>query len=382
MELPERPGPLPFSRVGVGGWEAGGAEWGPNRSDAQVLRAILAGIDAGSTWVDTAEVYGEGRSEELVGRAIRARSRVAVSTKVAPRPLGTGFRAPEVRRACEGSLRRLGVEVVDLYQLHHPGPDGAPIEETWEAMALLVEDGLVRRIGLSGFGRGLVARCVRVHPVASLQVHLSLLHPETLPVLSWCADRGIEGLAFGALGFGLLAGAGEIFFDWRSGSDLPYYRQLFTPSRLQRCLAVSRGVGESAARLGVSPSRLSLAWALHQPGVSAVLAGTRDPSHARENAAAAEVELDAAVLAELWALAERGPAFEGAAPEVRLGLPADRAAEHPETLALQLDGGTGPQELPEVETASASERSRAVHVAGPDVFSSRDVRDHLREAPA
>src|SRR5688572_11928863 len=106
-----------ISVVGFGAWEAGGDMWGPNPSEAQVVEAISAGINAGITWVDTAEVYGDGTSEQLVGRAVRGRrDEVFIATKVAPRPSGTGFRADEVRRACEASLERLGVDRIDLYQ--------------------------------------------------------------------------------------------------------------------------------------------------------------------------------------------------------------------------------------------------------------------------
>src|ERR671918_627117 len=128
-----------ISVVGFGAWEAGGDAWGPNPSDDEAVEAMVAGLDAGIDWIDTAEVYGDGRSEELVGRAIQGRrDQVVVATKVAPRPDGTGFRRDEVRTACEGSLKRLGLDRIDLYQLHWR--DGrVPVEETWEAMAALVD---------------------------------------------------------------------------------------------------------------------------------------------------------------------------------------------------------------------------------------------------
>src|ERR671918_2890873 len=128
-----------ISVIGYGAWEAGGDAWGPNESDQVVIDAIRAGLDAGIAWIDTAEVYGDGKSEELVGRAVEGRrDGVVVATKVAPRPDGTGFRRDEVRTACEGSLKRLGLDRIDLYQLHWR--DGrVPVEETWEAMAALVD---------------------------------------------------------------------------------------------------------------------------------------------------------------------------------------------------------------------------------------------------
>ena len=128
-----------ISVVGYGAWEAGGTAWGPNESDDAVVAAIRAAFDAGIDWIDTAEVYGDGESERLVGlggrgtpgRGPRSRS------KVAPSEEGSGFRPEEVRAACEASLGRLGIDRIDLYQLHWPDESGVPLEETWGAMAEL-----------------------------------------------------------------------------------------------------------------------------------------------------------------------------------------------------------------------------------------------------
>src|SRR5438034_3867522 len=117
-----------LSVIGFGAWEAGGDDWGPNGSESTVIEAIRAGIDAGMSWVDTAEVYGHGVSETLVGRAISdRRDAVIVATKVAPSSQGSGFRPDQVRRACEASLRRLGIDTIDLFQLHWPDESGIPI---------------------------------------------------------------------------------------------------------------------------------------------------------------------------------------------------------------------------------------------------------------
>src|SRR5206468_7565895 len=127
-----------ISVVGFGTWEAGGTDWGPNESDEAVIAAIRTGIDAGITWIDTAEVYGKGVSEELVGRAIAGRRNdVFVATKVGPADEGSGFKPNEVRAACQASLGRLSIDRIDLYQLHWPDPFGTPLEETWGAMCEL-----------------------------------------------------------------------------------------------------------------------------------------------------------------------------------------------------------------------------------------------------
>jgi aryl-alcohol dehydrogenase-like predicted oxidoreductase len=163
-----------ISVVGFGAWEAGGAHWGPNSSEQEVTAAIHAGLDAGMTWVDTAEVYGNGVSERIVGRAVAGRDDVLVFTKVAPDE-GSGLAAGQVRGAIDASLRRLGRDHVDLYQVHWPSDD-VPIEETWGAMADLVAAGKARWIGVSNFDRALIERCQAIHPVASLQNEFSLLH--------------------------------------------------------------------------------------------------------------------------------------------------------------------------------------------------------------
>src|SRR3954451_6329698 len=195
-----------ISVVGYGSWEAGGAHWGPNESEDAVVAAIHAGIDAGMTWVDTAEVYGQGVSERIVGRAVAGRDDVLVFTKVAPDE-GSGLRPEQIRTAIDASLRRLGRDHVDLYQVHWPDDD-VPVEETWGAMAELVSAGKARHIGVSNFGRDLIERCQAIHPVASVQNEFSLLEQadraELLPRL---AEQAVGSLAYSPLGAGRLTGA-------------------------------------------------------------------------------------------------------------------------------------------------------------------------------
>jgi aryl-alcohol dehydrogenase-like predicted oxidoreductase len=304
-----------LSVVGYGGWEAGGEVWGPNESDQKVIQAIEAGLDAGINWIDTAEVYGRGRSERLVARAVQGRrDEVFIATKVAPRPTGTGFRAPEVRRACASSLGRLGTDRIDLYQLHWR--DGrVPVEETWGAMAGLVEDGLVRWIGVSNFDRELIERCMAIRHVDSLQPHFSMLHVANRDLIRWCGDRGIGVVTYGPLAYGLLTGAitKDTSFprgDWRRGGmGQSYYEDMFAPGKLERSLAVVDALRPIADRLGATVAQLALAWNVHQPGVTAAIAGTRDPDHVRENAAAGDVELDDVTQKELEEILRLGPDF-------------------------------------------------------------------------
>lgn len=302
-----------ISVIGFGAWEAGGDAWGPNPSEDRVIEAIRAGLDAGMGWIDTAEVYGNGTSETLVGRAVADRTDVLIATKVAPRPDGTGFRAEEVRRACAASLERLGRDRIDLYQLHWED-DTVPVEETWGAMAALVDEGSVRHIGVSNFDRDLIERCERIRHVDSLQPQFSLLYLRHRDLIRWCGEQGIGVVCFGPLAYGLLTGAigPDTEFqrrDWRSGSGMSYYRDLFAPGKFERSLAVVDAVRPIAERLGITVAQLALAWVVHQPGVTAAIAGSRNPDHVRQNAEAGDVELDEDTLGEIEAVLPLGPGF-------------------------------------------------------------------------
>ncbi|HEX6230696.1 MAG TPA: aldo/keto reductase [Actinomycetota bacterium] len=306
-----------LSVIGYGAWEAGaGSEWGDPPPPERIVEAIRTVFDAGIDWIDTAEVYGDGRSEELVALAVTGRrDEVMIATKVGPRPDGSGFRPGEVRRACAGSLRRLRTGHIDLYQLHWPDETGVPIEETWGAMADLVDEGLVRYVGVSNFDRDLVERCEAIRHVDALQQELSMLVLDDRELIGWCGDRGIGVLSYGPLAYGLLTGAigRDTSFDptdFRGGHDeWAYWRTLFGPGKLERSLAVVDAMRPLADRLGLSLAQLALAWNVHQPGVTAAIAGSRDPDHVRSNAAAGDVELDRGTLAELDALLSLGPAF-------------------------------------------------------------------------
>jgi aryl-alcohol dehydrogenase-like predicted oxidoreductase len=310
-------GPM-ISVVGHGTWEAGSTEWGAAPPDDAVVRAIVTAFESGVTWIDTAEIYGSGRSEELVGKAIRGWPDVRVFTKVASAPRGTGYRPSDVRRAAEASLRRLGRDVIDLYQLHWLDETDARLEETWTAMAALVNDGLVRWIGVSNFTEEAIERCERIRHVDSLQPHLSMLWQERLPLASFSKRNGTGVIAYGPLAFGLLTGTitrrtrfpGD---DWRSGSrGLRAYDQLFVSERLARNLEVVDRLKAIAVRLGTSLAKLALAWVLHQPGVTGVIAGSRAPDHVRENASAGFLTLERSDLVEIGSVLEmRGELMQG-----------------------------------------------------------------------
>ncbi|HJY32917.1 MAG TPA: aldo/keto reductase, partial [Actinomycetota bacterium] len=299
--------------IGFGAWEAGGgSEWGQSPPEEQVLQAIRTVFETGIDWIDTAEVYGRGRSEELVARAIAGRrDEVMIATKVAPQPDGSGFRAAQVRSACEGSLRRLGTDHVDLYQLHWPDERGVPVEETWGAMAALLDDGLVRCIGVSNFDRALIERCEAIRHVDSLQQEFSMLRLEDRDLIGWCGEQGTGVLSYGPLAYGLLTGAitSETRFeagDFRGSEEEG--GSLFARGNRERNLALVEGLRPIAERLGITLAQLALAWNVAQPGVTAAIAGSRNPDHVRSNAVAGDAKLDEATLSELEAVLSRtGP---------------------------------------------------------------------------
>lgn len=294
-----------ISVVGFGAWEAGGMAWGPNPPDEQTIKAMHTAIDNGSNWIDTAEVYGGGRSEELVAEALKGRDEVLVFTKLGPRPGGSGFDTAGVRAGAEASLKRLGRDVIDLYQLHWPDPS-IEVEETWTAMTGLVDDGLVKHIGLSNYGRDTIERCEKIRHVDSLQPPFSMLHQDgRSDLFPFCKDNGTGTISYGPLGYGLLTGAitKDTAFgddDWRGGGHgMRGYDWLFAPGKLEKNLGTVERLNPVAERLGIKLSQLALAWVFHQEGGTAAIAGSRSPEHVAENSGAGDVDLDAATLAEI-----------------------------------------------------------------------------------
>ena len=299
-----------LSVIGFGAWEAGGGrEWGETPPQEQTVEAIRTVFDSGINWIDTAEVYGSGRSEQLVAEAVSGRrDEVLIATKVGPRPEGTGFRPEEIRRACTASLGRLRSDRIDLYQLHWPDESGVPIEDSWGAMAGLVDEGLAGFIGVSNFDRELIERCEAVRHVDSLQQEFSMLMPEDRDLIRWCGEHGTGVVTYGPLAYGLLTGAITAQTRFAEGDHRAHRAGLFSRANLERSLAVVDAMRPIAERLGVTLAQLALAWNVLQPGVTSAIAGSRNHAHVRANAAAADVEVDSGTLAELDAILSLGPA--------------------------------------------------------------------------
>jgi myo-inositol catabolism protein IolS len=298
------------SAVGLGGYEF---EDDPGWAGARDI--VEAALGAGTNWIDTSEAYFDGLNERTIAAALRdVGEDVLLSTKVAPSPEGTGFEPDRIREACAKSLERLDVDHLDMYLLHFPDED-VRLEDTWTAMRGLVEDGLVRLAGLSNFDRDQIERCLAVGPVDVIQDCLSPIdHLEHRELFGWCEERGIGVVTYEPLGNGMLAGAisspedfarvvGEDYMEWG------FWKRLFSPGKFERSQTVVDGMRAVAEGLGCTLAQLALAWNIRQSGVTATLAGSRNPVHVRENSEAASIELTGAHLAELDALIPLGPTF-------------------------------------------------------------------------
>jgi aryl-alcohol dehydrogenase-like predicted oxidoreductase len=303
------------SRVGLGGFELGHEQDEAPDID-RAVRVIETAIGAGTDWLDTSENYHDTGNESLIGAALaRVRGEIQISTKVSPEPAITGgasgFRRQEVHAACRGSLQRLGREHIDIYFLHWPDETGVPLEETWGAMGELVEQGLVRAIGLSNYELGEIERCHAQRPVDVVQDGLSLLEPGLRGAIARCGELGIGALIYEPLASGILSD--KTLEQLRAIWDGPwvgsyFYERLLAPGKGEQSMVVTDGMGAIASRLDVTVAQLAIAWVLQQPGVSAAIAGSRDGGHVAENAAAASFELQAH-LAELEELIPLGPTF-------------------------------------------------------------------------
>ena len=297
MDLPRRPlgraGPA-ITRLGFGSWAIGGAgwpnAWGPQDDDTAVA-AMRHAVERGINWIDTAAIYGLGHSEELVGRLLRelpTGARPLVFTKCglrwdAARPMKPAWRdltPRSIREECEASLRRLGVEAIDVYQFHRPDTEtGTPVEESWGTMTRLIDEGKVRWGGVSNFDVALLERCEAVRHVDCFQPPFSLIRRDAgATLIPWCARNGTGVIGYSPMQAGLLT---DRFSrervralpadDWRTRSPE------FSSPRVERNVAVRDALRPVAARHRVSVAAIAIAWALHWPGVTASIVGARAP---------------------------------------------------------------------------------------------------------
>ncbi|QMU67030.1 aldo/keto reductase [Streptacidiphilus sp. P02-A3a] len=267
------------------------------RDDAESIRVINRAIDLGATLIDTADVYGPHTNEELVGRAIRGRRDELVLASKCGLVVRDGEIVPEgrpeqLRAAAEGSLRRLGVDRIDLYQLHRVDPQ-VPVEESWGVLVELVAEGKVGSIGLSEVTVEQLDAAHRIHPVATVQSELSLWSQDQLDeIVPWCRANGAGFIAYSPLGRAFLTGAITAARqlesdDWRLGNPR------FQPAAIEANQKLADGVADVAARYGSTASQVALAWVLAQGEQVVPIPGTKRLAYLEENVRASELDLTA-----------------------------------------------------------------------------------------
>lgn len=302
---------MEITTVGFGAWAAGGQwDWGWGaQDDAESIDAIQRGLDLGINWIDTAAAYGLGHSEEVVQKALKGRrDQVYIATKCglvwddpSTGKVNNRLKAWSVRQEAENSLRRLGVDVIDLYQIHWPKPD-EDIQEGWTEIARLVEEGKVRYGGVSNFSVEQIKRAQKIHPVASLQPEYSMLERSVeKELLAYCAENQIGVVAYSPMASGLLTGKytratldSIAMDDWRRK-----YNEHFREPALTANLAFVEKLEQIASRFDRNPGELAVAWILRRSEVTAAIVGARRPSQIEQIVAASDWQLPADVVKEI-----------------------------------------------------------------------------------
>jgi aryl-alcohol dehydrogenase-like predicted oxidoreductase len=306
---------IQITRVGFGAWAIGGGGWSfawGAQDDDESIAAMRHAVERGVNWIDTAAVYGLGHSEALVGRLLRdfpEGDRPYVFTKCGlvwdeQRPMVQSLRIGEpssLRREVEQSLKRLGVEQIDLYQMHWPAEDGTPLEVYWQTLLDLRTEGKVRAVGLSNHKVDRLEAAERLGHVDTLQPPFSLIRRDTLDAeLPWCRAHGTGVIVYSPMQSGLLTGsfsearaAALATDDWRSRSPE------FQSPRLQSNLALADALRPIAARHGTTVGAIAVAWTLAAPGVTGAIVGARNPRQVDGWIAAGRIELTEGDLAEI-----------------------------------------------------------------------------------
>ncbi len=292
---------LELSTLGLGTWAHGGAGWRfswGKQDDADSVATIAAAMDAGINWIDTAAVYGLGHAEEVLGRALKQiGKRPIIATKCGRVSDGSGgligrLTNASIRKECEDSLRRLQIDVIDLYQIHRPDPENQ-LEEAWETMGALVREGKVRYVGVSNFNIQQIERLRGIHPVASLQPPYSMLMRDLEnKTLAYCAASQIGLVVYSPMQKGLLTG--KVTPEWVAGLDPEDHRRSdpkFNEPYLGATMELVAGLRKIAGSRGITLSQLAIAWVLRRSEVTSAIVGARRPDQIKETAAAGDVTL-------------------------------------------------------------------------------------------
>ena len=300
---------LAITQLGIGAWAMGGSGWAfawGDQDDQDSISAIHAALDAGMNWIDTAAIYGLGHSEEVVGRALQGISKKPyIFTKCERRWDRAGkifgsLKRESIRQECEDSLRRLKVDVIDLYQIHWPAPE-EDIEEGWTEMARLKEQGKVRWIGVSNFTVAQMERLIKIAPITSLQPPYSLLaRASEKELLPFARANNIGVIVYSPMRAGLLTGKMTKHRalnlpsdDWRSrDSD-------FQEPKLSRNLELVELLREIGKRHGRTPAEVALAWTLHNPALTAAIVGLRRADQVKGTIAALTFRLSPEEVSEI-----------------------------------------------------------------------------------
>ncbi|WNZ25655.1 aldo/keto reductase [Leptolyngbya sp. NK1-12] len=308
---------LQITPIGYGAWAIGGGNWQfgwGSQDDQDSIAAIQRALDLGINWIDTAVVYGLGHSEEVVARALKqSQHHPYIFTKCSliwdeQGQLGRSLKAESIRREVEASLRRLQIEVIDLYQIHWPNPD-PEIEEGWETLAKLKQEGKVRDIGVSNFNVEQMQRAQAIAPITSLQPPYSLIKPEVeQEILPFCQQQNIGVIVYSPMQSGLLTGAmtkeriaNLPDNDWRKTSTE------FQEPRLSRNLNLVELLRQIGQRHGRSPAEVAIAWTLRHPAVTAAIVGGRNAKQVDGIIGAAEFRLREAELDEINTFLHQNP---------------------------------------------------------------------------
>ncbi|MDB4651617.1 aldo/keto reductase [Verrucomicrobia bacterium] len=291
---------LHLTPIGLGTWAMGGGDWKfgwGDQDDAASIASVHQALDAGVNWIDTAAIYGHGHAERVVGKAIQdRRDDVLIATKCGrvwegeSREIGKSLRRESVHREVDVSLQRLGIDCIDLYQIHWPEPD-EEIEEGWGAVAELVEAGKIRYAGVSNFNMEQLKRIQPIHPVTSLQPPYSMLRREVEEeVLPYCRENQIGIVAYSPMQAGLLTGRFSKervqnlpANDWRKANPF------FTSPQLEANLSIIEQLRPVAAQMEITLPQLALAWVLRRSEMTAAIAGARRPEQILETVKAGEI---------------------------------------------------------------------------------------------